>query len=234
MVRSALTADDKVEIWRGYQSGASLRSISRTLGHSMDVLRVLVASTGGRPPQVRHRSTLRLTVAEREEISRGVVAGASCRTIALGIRRPGSTVSSRDRPERRSPPLPRLPGGSGCMEQGPSSQSCQTRDLSAVAAGAPKPSSRHAGLRSRSPASLRRAYPDDRELRVSHGTIYMSLFVQPRGALRKELARYLRSRRLVRRPRAARPANGQGQLRNAINISARPAEAADRAVPGHS
>jgi hypothetical protein len=62
----------------------------------------------------------------------------------------------------------------------------------------------------------------------------MSLFVQPRGALRKELARYLRSRRLVRRPRAARPANGQGQLRNAINISARPAEAADRAVPGHS
>jgi IS30 family transposase len=80
---------------------------------------------------------------------------------------------------------------------------------------------------------LRRAYPDDRELRVSHETIYMSLFVQPRGALRKELARYLRSRRLVRRPRAVRAANGQGQLRNAINISARPAEAADRAVPGH-
>jgi len=76
-------------------------------------------------------------------------------------------------------------------------------------------------------------YPDDRELRVSHETIYLSLFVQPRGALRKELTRYLRTRRMVRRSRAARPANGQGQLREAINISARPAEVADRAVPGH-
>jgi IS30 family transposase len=80
---------------------------------------------------------------------------------------------------------------------------------------------------------LRRTHPDDRELQVSHETIYLSLFVQPRGVLRKELARYLRSRRMVRRPRTSRPPNGQGQLRNAINISARPAEAADRAVPGH-
>jgi IS30 family transposase len=68
---------------------------------------------------------------------------------------------------------------------------------------------------------------------VSHETIYLSLFVQPRGALRKELTRYLRSRRMVRRPRTARAAHGQGQRRNAVNISARPAEAADRAVPGH-
>jgi IS30 family transposase len=80
---------------------------------------------------------------------------------------------------------------------------------------------------------LAQTYPDDRELQVSHETIYMSLFVQPRGALRKELGRYLRTRRLVRRPRAARPANGQGQLRDTVHISARPAEAADRAVPGH-
>jgi IS30 family transposase len=80
---------------------------------------------------------------------------------------------------------------------------------------------------------LARTYPDDRELQVSHETIYMSLFVQPRGALRKELARYLRTRRMVRRPRAARAANGPGQLRDVVHISARPAEAADRAVPGH-
>jgi len=76
-------------------------------------------------------------------------------------------------------------------------------------------------------------YPDDRELRVSHETIYLSLFVQPRGTLRKELTRYLRTRRMVRRSHAAQPPNGQGQLREAINISARPAEVADRAVPGH-
>jgi IS30 family transposase len=72
-------------------------------------------------------------------------------------------------------------------------------------------------------------------MQVSHETIYLSLFVQPRGALRKELGRYLRTRRLVRRPRAARAINakGQGQLRDIVHISARPADAADRAVPGH-
>ena len=76
------------------------------------------------------------------------------------------------------------------------------------------------------------AYPDDPEFRVSHEPISLSLFVQPRGALRKQLTRYLRSRRTVPRPRAP-DAPGQGQLREAVHISARPAEAADRAVPGH-
>jgi IS30 family transposase len=232
MVRSALTAEDKAGIWQGYQSGASLRSISRTLGHSMDVLRVLVAATGGRPPRVRRRSALRLSLAEREEISRGVVAGDSCRRIGVRIRRAGSTVA---REVARN-------GGRRAY------RACQAEEAAWNRARRPKaaklvtcPRLRQvveAKLASRwSPQQiagwLRRAYPDDRELRVSHETIYMSLFVQPRGALRKELARYLRSRRLVRRPRVARAANGQGQLRNAINISARPAEAADRAVPGH-
>ena len=75
MVRSALTMQEKAEIWRGYQAGASLRSISRTLGRSMETLRMFVASTGGRPPLVRRRSALRLAPAEREEVSCGVVAG---------------------------------------------------------------------------------------------------------------------------------------------------------------
>jgi IS30 family transposase len=96
LVRSALTEHDKAEIWRDYRAGASLRSISRTLGHSMDVLRVIVARTGGQPPRVRNRSTLQLGLAEREEISRGVVAGDSCRRIGARISRAGSTVSFRD------------------------------------------------------------------------------------------------------------------------------------------
>ena len=80
---------------------------------------------------------------------------------------------------------------------------------------------------------LAEAHPHDREFRVSHETIYLSLFVQPRGTLRKQLTRYLRSRRMVRRPRTPRKVTGQGQLRNAVHISERPAEAEDRAVPGH-
>ena len=232
LVRSALTEHDKAEIWRDYRAGASLRSISRTLGHSMDVLRVIVARTGGQPPRVRNRSTLQLGLAEREEISRGVVAGDSCRRIGARISRAGSTVSRE------------IARNGGRRHY----RACQADQAAWNRARRPKaaklvtcPRLRQvveAKLASRwSPQQiagwLRRAYPDDRELRVSHETIYMSLFVQPRGALRKELARYLRSRRLVRRPRAVRAANGQGQLRNAINISARPAEAADRAVPGH-
>ena len=76
-------------------------------------------------------------------------------------------------------------------------------------------------------------FPDDPEIRVSHETIYLSLFVQSRGALRKELTRYLRSRHTTRRPRGHSVMNGQGQLRGTLNIRERPAEANDRAVPGH-
>jgi IS30 family transposase len=80
---------------------------------------------------------------------------------------------------------------------------------------------------------LKASYPDDPEMRVSHETIYLSLFVQSRGALRKELTRYLRSGRARRRPRGLSVMNGQGQLRDTVHISQRPAEASDRAVPGH-
>ena len=135
MVRSALTVPEKAEILRAYRAGASLRSISRTLGRTMEALRTLVAATGGRPPLVPRRSARWLALAEREEISRGIVAGHSCRLIGGCIRRAGSTVSIRDRQERGSPPLPRVPGGAGTLEQGPPSQRCETRRLSAVAAG---------------------------------------------------------------------------------------------------
>jgi len=82
-------------------------------------------------------------------------------------------------------------------------------------------------------AWLKISYPDDPEMRVSHETIYLSLFVQSKGALRKELARYLRRGRARRRPRGLPVMNGQGQLRGTVHISGRPAEASDRAVPGH-
>jgi len=232
MVRSALTVQEKTEIWRGYGAGASLRSISRTLGRSMETLRRLVASTGGRQPVVPRRSALRLSLAEREEISRGVVADDSCRAIARRIGRAPSTVSrevATNGGRHRYRACRAEPGAWGRARRPKPAKLVTCPQLRQVV---------EAKLALRwSPQQiagwLARTYPDDRELQVSHETIYLSLFVQPRGALRKELTRYLRSRRMVRRPRAARAAPGQGQLRNAVNISARPAEAADRAVPGH-
>jgi transposase, IS30 family len=105
--------------------------------------------------------------------------------------------------------------------------------MPAAAPGWPGASWSCAGHRGRSRAWLALAYPDDPQMQVSHETIYLSLFVQARGALRKELTRCLRSGRARRRPHGLTVMNGQGKIRGMVNISERPAEAADRAVPGH-
>ena len=184
MVRTALTVQEKTEIWRGYGAGASLRSISRTLGRSMGTLRMLVASTGGRQPVVPRRSALRLSLAEREEISRGIAAGDSCRLIAGRLRRAPSTVSreitSNDgrnryracRAEQAAWDRARRPKAAKLVS---CSQLRQMVEAKLASRWSPQ---QIAGW-------LARTYPDDRELQVSHETIYMSLFVQPRGALRK-------------------------------------------------
>jgi IS30 family transposase len=173
MVRSALTAQEKTEIWRGYGAGESLRSISRTLGRSMGTLRMLVASTGGRQPVVPRRSALRLSLAEREEISRGVVAGDSCRLIAGRLRRAPSTVSreitSNDgrnryracRAEQAAWDRARRPKAAKLVS---CSQLRQMVEAKLASRWSPQ---QIAGW-------LARTYPDDRELQVSHETIYMS------------------------------------------------------------
>ena len=90
------------------------------------------------------------------------------------------------------------------------------------------------GRRSRSPIWLRLEFPDDETMRVSHETIYLTLFIQARGALKRELLRHLRRSRSIRRPRSAsRAYRGQGQIVDAVSIRERPAEVEDGAIPGH-
>ena len=233
MVRSGLTAEEKAEIWRRYRGGASLRAIHRALGRAGRTVWGFVASTGGIQPVERRRSPLRLSLAEREEISRGLVADESCRAIARRIGRAASTVSRE------------VTGHGGRLRY-------RAYDADRTAwqyARRPKPAklATHPQLRALVAAKLKRRWSpqqiagwlrlehgDDPELQVSHETIYTSLFVQSRGALKRELTAYLRSRRALRRPRGSRPYyHGSGKLRDTINISERPAEAADRAVPGH-
>jgi IS30 family transposase len=171
-------------------------------------------------------------LAEREEISRGLVGGESLRAIARRLGRSPSTVSrevaanggrkryracSADRAAVRRMVRPKVSKLAACAR------------LRAVV---------EAKLELRwSPQQISgwlvETFPFDPEMRVSHETIYLSLFVQSRGALRKELARYLRSGHTTRRPQGHSVMNGQGQLRGTLNISERPAEANDRAVPGH-
>jgi len=171
-------------------------------------------------------------MADREEISRGVAAGESCRQIAARLERAPSTVSRE---------LARNGGRHRYR--------AQAADAAAFGrAQRPKPGKLVTEPRLRavveaklalrwSPEQiagwLPLAYPQDLVMRVSHETIYLSLFVQSRGALRRELQRCLRTGRAMRHPRGKRLPQGRGQLRDTLHISQRPPEAADRAVPGH-
>ncbi len=231
-MRYRLSEAEKAEIWDGLERGESMRSISRRLGRANASIYEFVAGCAGRRPRAPSQSELRLGLSEREEISRGLAAGESLRMISQRLGRAPSTISREvnanggrrryralvaDRAARRRARRPKQAKLAAC----PRLRSEVERRLAMW--WSPEQIS----------AWLCRAYPNDPEMRVSHETIYMSLFVQSRGALRRELTACLRSGRAMRRPRHVKGGYGQGQLRDMVLISERPAEAADRAVPGH-
>jgi IS30 family transposase len=212
--------------------GAPVWRLHQEINRSRYAIRRAVVALHRPPKREPRRSPLRLSLAEREEISRGLAAGKPVREIARRLRRAPSTVCREVAAN----------GGRGRY------RACAADRRAVRLMRRPKPAklARCPRLREAvesklelrwSPqqiaAWLRISYPDDPEMRVSHETIYLSLFVQSKGALRKELARYLRRGRARRRPRGLSVMNGQGQLRGTVHISQRPAEASDRAVPGH-
>ena len=225
----------ELERWRIAElaaQGLPSRVIGREIGRShravWGYLRVL------RRPPVREpvRSALRLSLAEREEISRGLAGGESLRSIARRLARSPSTISRE------------VAANGGRRRY----RACRADKVAVRRMRRPKVSKLAACARLRAVVEAQLAlrwspqqisgwlveeFPDDAEMRVSHETIYLSLFVQSRGALRKELTRYLRSGHTTRRPKGHSVMNGQGQLRATLNIRERPAEANDRAVPGH-
>jgi IS30 family transposase len=232
-VRSwGLSAAEQDEVWRRWRQGESLRLIARRLGKRGPSVRAFVLQSGGVQRQPPRRAPRCLSMAEREEISRGVAAGEPCRQIAARLGRAPSTVSRE---------LARNGGRHHYRAQGADAAAYQR-------ALRPKPAKLVLRPRLRSVVEaklalrwspeqiagwLPLAYPSDPVMRVSHETIYLSLFVQSRGALRRELQRCLRTGRAMRYPRGKRLPQGRGQLRDVVLISERPAEATDRAVPGH-
>jgi IS30 family transposase len=212
--------------------GAPVWRLHKEINRSRYAIRRAVVALHRPAKREPRRSPLRLSLAEREEISRGLAAGEPVREIARRLRRAPSTVCREVAAN----------GGRGRY------RACAADRRAVRLLRRPKPAklARCPRLREAvesklelrwSPqqiaAWLRISYPDDPEMRVSHEAIYLSLFVQSKGALRKELARYLRRGRARRRPRGLSVMNGQGQLRGTVHISQRPAEASDRAVPGH-
>jgi len=231
--RTPLSAVQRVEVWRRWKAGESLHAIGRAVGKDHVVVHLLLKRYGGIAPPGRRRSRRALTLAEREDISRGIASGESMRAIATRLHRVASTVSRE---------VARHGGRAQYRANQADSQAWQS-------ALRPKPCllATHAALceivaskllADWSPeqisGSLKMEYPEDESLRVSHETIYRSLFIQARGALKKELIQHLRSQRRIRRSRhASVHGHAQGKIVDAVSIRERPAEVEDRAIPGH-
>ena len=224
---------EKEEVWDRWARGESLRAIGRVFGKPSSSIYFQLSPYGGIRPTDQRRSKRTLSLAEREEISRGLAADQSCRSLARTLGRAPSTVS---REIRRN-------GGYDRYRAALADEAAYSR------AHRPKRCklAKHGRLRQAvacklkqrwSPQQiagwLKQKHPEDESKRVSHETIYRSLFIQSRGALRKELTQHLRSQRTIRRSkRASSKGDGRGQITDIVSISERPADVEDRAVPGH-
>ncbi len=225
----------ELERWRIAElaaQGSTTRLIAKEIGRGRYAVAKHLRLMRRPPAREPVRSPLRLSLVEREEISRGLAAGESLRAIARRLGRAPSTISrevAANGGRRRYRACRADKGAVRRLRRPKASKLAECARLRAVV---------EEKLELRwSPQQISgwlvETFPDDPEMRVSHETIYLSLFVQARGALRKELTRYLRSGHSARRPRGYSVMNGQGQLRGTLNIRERPADANDRAVPGH-
>jgi IS30 family transposase len=220
-------------MWRRWKAGQSLHEIGRVFGKDHVSIQFMLAPHGGIAPAARHRSQRTLTVAEREEISRGIASGGSIREIAKGLNRAASPVS-REITRRGGRPQYRA---TDADQKAWESTVRPKRCLLAIHAKLHEVVADNLIL-DWSPKQisgwLKQEYPDDPSLRVSQETIYRSLFIQARGALKQELVRHLRSKRRIRRSRhSSVHGHSRGQIVDAISIRERPAEVEDRAIPGH-
>jgi len=231
--RRGFTAAEKTELWDRWQRGESLKAIGRAFGKPSSSIYFQVAPHGGIRPAPRRRSRLALTLPEREEISRGIAAHRSARSMARLLGHSPSTVS---REIRRNGGYDRYRAALADEK----AWSRARRPKRCKLAHSPRLRQTVASkLRLNwSPEQiagwLKRAHPEDESCRVSHETIYRSLFVQARGVLKKELLGHLRSKRTIRRSkRAGLNGDRRGQIKDIVSIRQRPAAAEDRAVPGH-
>lgn len=232
MPRPHLSLEQQDQAWAQWRTGRSVRSVAHDLGVPVQHVRRHFAATGGVRARPTGRSTRHLSRAEREEISRGIAAGHSLRAIATGLGRPHCTVSREvarnggrgayraldadtkayARAKRpKASKLTRLPALRAAVEQG-LAEEWSPRQIS---------------------HRLRLEHPDDHAMRISHEAIYLSLFVPHHSPLPRRLTQQLRTGRAMRYPKIARRPTGRGRLRDMTSWRDRPAEASDRAVPGH-
>jgi IS30 family transposase len=231
--RPGLSWEKKVELWERWKSGQCATDIALVLERTKGAIHHVLAAKGGIAPVARRRGPLTLVLDEREEISRGMAAGRSVRGIAASLGRSPSTISREVARHGGRSSYRAIEADARAWERALRPKPCRL-------AGHPELRWRVAEKLALdwSPEQisgwLKRAFPADEGLRVSHETIYRSLFVQARGVLKKELIGHLRAGRRIRYPKGgSTPSRLPGQIVDAISIRERPAEIEDRAVPGH-
>jgi IS30 family transposase len=226
-----LAPEQAAELWRRWKDGQSLREIGRAISRDSGTVHWHIKHRGGIAPPVRVRSQRHLSLVEREEISRGLVAGRSLRSIARDLERSASTIS---REVERN-------GGAQAYRAAASEKLAWTRAARPktwrLAANAPLRQLVTQKLQTdwapqQIAGWLKREYENQPHMQVSHETIYRSLFVQAKSTLKKELLAHLRSQRQVRRTMVLKDYK-KGQIVGAVSIRERPASVEDRAVPGH-
>ena len=227
------TESQKTQMWDRWRKGDSLHQIARLFDRHHSSVRGILAETGGIRPPPRRRSVRALTLAEREEVSRALVAGHSIRSIATVLGRAASTISREIQRNGGADRYRAIHADDAAWDRARRPKACKLMLHRALA-------HRVAGKLRRqwSPQQiagwLKRTYPDDASCQVSHETIYRTLFIQSRGALKKELLAHLRRTRAMRRSRHhTQKTADHGRISDTVSISERPATVEDRAVPGH-
>ncbi len=230
---SRLSPIQRADIWTRWKAGQTLHEIGRAYGKPHPTIRKVLLPRGGIPPIARRRSRLALTLAEREDISRGIASGSSLREIARRLDRAVSTVSREVTRHGGRPAYRAHDADQQAWNAALRPKRCllttnqRLREVVASKLMLDWSPEQISGW-------LKTHYPNDESMRVSHETIYRSLFIQARGVLKKELMDHLRSKRRMRRSRhASEHGQSRGKIVDAVSIRERPAEAEDRAVPGH-
>jgi IS30 family transposase len=227
------TESQKALMWERWQKGESLQQIAQLFDRNHSSVQRILAERGGIRPPPRCRAKVALTLAEREEISRAMVAGHSMRSVATRLGRAPSTIS-REVNRNGGRGWYRASGADqAAWDQARRPKTCklaENRRLANIVAG------KLQGLWAPQQIAgwLKRTYPEDENYHVSHETIYRSLYIQARGVLKKELLQHLRRTRAMRRSRHyTQKTETHGRITDTVSISERPATVEDRAVPGH-
>jgi IS30 family transposase len=231
--RQNYSAGERAEMWARWKRGEAVSEIARALDRAPGTIHCTLRERGGVAPPARKRSPRHLSLPEREEISRSVAAGDSGHAIAARLGRDPSTICREIKRNGGRERYRAADADRSAWERARRPQTCKLARCPELAREvaekleadwSPEQIAGH----------LKRAYPEAEDRQISHETIYLTLFIQARGALRRELIKHLRRSKSLRRPRAAKRKNsGQGQIKDGVSIRERPAEAEDRAVPGH-